>query len=94
MIILQFQFTEIEDEREQDILEDFCKWITQQMYTKLYTDKYIRRKIQLRINYFYTAPWIKWIGYKDTDVETILQTIQQSFSIKKYRHNVFKIRYR
>ena len=48
MILFQFQFSQVEDEKEYDLIPDFCKWLCDQIYTRIDT-KINRRKIQLRI---------------------------------------------
>lgn len=90
MIIFQFQFVDIESEKEQEIMEDFCKWLCEEIYSRINT-KVNRRKIQLRIKYLFTVPWITWKGTPYIDVETIMRSIKESLTYKQYRKNVWRI---
>lgn len=88
-MILQFQITNItEDER--DMIPEFCKWIINKMYIEMNT-KINRRKIQLRINYLYTVPWISWKSRKYIDTQTIMDTIYKSITYKEYKDNIWKV---
>ena len=90
MILFQFQFSQVEDEKEYDLIPDFCRWLCDQIYTRIDT-KINRRKIQLRIKSLYTVPWIKWIKHTYIDTETIMNTIYKSLTYKQYRGNVWRI---
>lgn len=88
-MILQFQITNItEDER--DMIPEFCKWIINKMYIEMNT-KINRRKIQLRINYLYTVPWISWKSRKYIDTQIIMDTIYKSITYKEYKDNIWKV---
>lgn len=89
MLIRQFQFTNISDE-ELDLIEDFCEWLCQQMFSYINT-KINRRKIQLRINYLYKVHWINWNKTSYIDVDSIMKAIEESFSYEEYRNNIWKI---
>ena len=43
MILFQFQFSQVENEKEYSIIPDFCKWLCEQIFirinTKVKTDK-------------------------------------------------------
>lgn len=92
MLIIQFQFSEVDNEDEYNLIPDFCEWICEQMYQKLDT-KINRRKIQLRIKYLYNVSWIHWIKKpKFIDTQTIMETIHKSFKYEQYRKGIWTIR--
>lgn len=90
MLILQFRFIEI-NEQERELIPEFCNWICEQLYEKINTS-INRAKINTRIKYLYTVEWIKWISNKYTTVDTIFNTIQQSFIGVELRDNTWNIR--
>ncbi len=90
MIILQFQFTKIND-KELDIIPDFIYWLRDQMIEYINTP-IIRKKIQLRINYLYKVKWIKWEKIKYIDVESIMNTFYQSITYKQLKNNTWVIK--
>ena len=90
MILFQFQFSQVEDEKEYEIIPSFCNWLCEQIYARIDTP-INRRKIQLRIKYLYTVPWIKWTKHKYIDTETIMNTIHKCLMFKQYRGNVWRI---
>lgn len=91
MMICQFQFPGTQTEQELEIIPDFCYWICDHIYTRLNT-KINRRKIQLRINYLYTVPWMKWSSQKYIDEDIILNTIHKALYCEQYRYNIWRIR--
>lgn len=92
MMITQFQFTEtFEEDDAVEVIPDFCKWLCDILYSYVDT-KLNRRKIQLRIKYLYTVPWIKWDKSKYTDTQTILETFRKSLIVEQYRKNIWRIR--
>lgn len=90
MILFQFQFSNIENDKEYELIPHFCRWLCEQIYARIDTT-INRKKIQLRLKYLYTVPWIKWIKHKYTDTETIMNTIHKCLFYKQYRGNVWKI---
>ena len=91
MLITQFQFKEVDDEKEYKIMEDFCVWLIRKMSQEINT-KINRRKIQLRIPYLYKVDWIQWENKKkDLTVDILLQCIFNSISVQRYRKNIWKI---
>lgn len=90
MNILQFQITDTNEE-ELNIAEEFSYWLCDQMFVYLNT-KINRRKIQLRLNYIYEVPWIKWKSKDYIGVNDIMKGIRDSFVVESYRNNVYKIR--
>lgn len=91
MMILQYKFNNVLNDNEYDIIPGFGNWICQQICTKINT-KLIRRKIQLRINYLYTVPWIQWTKHKYLDVDMIMNTIFKAIYVEQYRKNTWRIR--
>lgn len=91
MMLLQFQFTQFGSEKEYEIIPDFCEWLGNQMFEYINT-KINRKKIELRINYLYKVPWIKWATKSSyIDVEMIMKAIYQSITFEEYRNNLWKI---
>lgn len=90
MLLFQFQFSQVENEKEYEIIPNFCKWLCEQVYARIDT-AVNRRKIQLRISYLYTVPWIKWLKPVYIDTEMIMESIHKSLTYKQYRGNVWKI---
>lgn len=90
MILFQFQFSQVENEKEYSIIPDFCKWLCEQIFIRINT-KVNRRKIQLRLKYLYTVPWIKWNKHRYIETETIINTIHKCLTFKQYRKNVWRI---
>ena len=90
-MLLQFQFTQFGSEEEYEIIPDFCEWLGNQMFEYINT-KINRKKIELRINYLYKVPWIKWATKSSyIDVEMIMKAIYQSITFEEYRNNLWKI---
>lgn len=92
MMILQYQFTNI-DEDDKDIMADFGKFIIQRILETINT-KINRKKIGLRLKYMIEeAQWINWYGSKkyDTSVQDLMQAIADSFRAVPYKDNLWKI---
>lgn len=66
-------------------LLNFGYYICDLIYSEINT-KLIRKKIQLRIPYLYTANWIQW-KRKYIDVDDIMKTIYESLEVKPERYN-------
>lgn len=90
MLINQFQFTNITDE-ELKLIPDFCEFLCQHMFAKL-DNKINRRKIQLRLNYLSTVPWIQWIKDPIIGTSEILKAIEKSFNYEEGNYNIWKIK--
>ena len=92
MMILQFQFTNL-DEKEKEIIPDFCEFVKNLMLAKLNT-KINRKKISLRLKYMEEeARWINWNNNKkySTSVEDIINSIMESIVAVPYKNNLWKI---
>jgi len=92
MMILQFQFTNLED-NEKEIIPDFCEFLKDLMLAKLNT-KINRKKISLRLKYIEEeAKWINWDNNKkyNTSVTDIIESISQSIIAVPYKNNLWKI---
>lgn len=92
MVILQFQFTNI-DEDDAEIIPNFCEFLIDRILETLNT-KMNLKKIQLRLKYLYEeASWINWYGSKkyDTTATSLLQAVNTSFKAVPYKNNLWKI---
>ena len=92
MMILQFQFTNLE-ENEKEIIPDFCEFLKSLMLAKLNT-KINRKKISLRLKYLEEeVSWINWNGSKkyDTTTSDLIDTIIKSIRAVPYKNNLWKI---
>lgn len=92
MMILQFQFTNI-DEEDAEVIPDFCNFVIDCILETINT-KMNLKKIQLRMKYLYDeASWINWYGSKryDTSALDLLQTVGSSLRAVPYKDNLWKI---
>lgn len=100
MLILDFKLNNLE-ESELEYVDYFCNYLIEVIQTKINTP-FIKQKIQSRIPYMYTLPWIKYIK-RNIEPEYVLQQIQDSiiYDIKELNyidilidnHNAFKNTY-
>ena len=92
MLLLQYQFVDIESERERELFEEFGTWLCDLMYSQLNT-MINRRKISLRMKYLYDVSWIFWHKNKkyDTGVNDIMHAIEKSLICTPHRNNVWTI---
>ena len=56
---MQFQFDNIDESKEFELMDDFNKWLCEQLYTTINTN-INRRKLSLRMNHLYEVSWINW----------------------------------
>lgn len=93
MVILQFQFTDLQEE-ERQLIPDFCDWLKMFMFNKLYS-KMNMRKIGLRLEYIENndLPWISWKPNKkyDTTVMDLIENIIDSIIATPHKNNVWKL---
>lgn len=84
MLIKQIQFTNCTEE-ELELIPDFMEWLIDNIYSYM-NNKINRRKIQLRLKYLSTVPWIHWISENYTDVQTIMENIYESFTYEEQQY--------
>lgn len=84
MLIKQIQFTNCTEE-ELELIPDFMEWLIDSIYSYM-NNKINRRKIQLRLKYLSTVPWIHWTGENYTDVQTIMENIYESFTYEEQQY--------
>lgn len=84
MLIKQIQFTNCTEE-ELELIPDFMEWLIDNIYSYM-NNKINRRKIQLRLKYLSTVPWIHWTGENYTDVQTIMENIYESFTYEEQQY--------
>lgn len=84
MLIKQIQFTNCTEE-ELELIPDFMEWLIDNIYSYM-NNKINRRKIQLRLKYLSTVPWIHWISENYTDVQTIMKSIYESFTYEEQQY--------
>ena len=91
MVILQFQFTNINEDDKENI-PDFCEFFIDRILETLNTKMNIK-KIHLRLKYLYDASWINWYGDKkyDTTATSLLQAVNSSLRAVPYKDNLWKI---
>lgn len=92
MMILQFQFTNLQED-EKEIIPDFCEFLKSLMLAKLNT-KINRKKISLRLKYIEEeAKWINWDNNRkyNTSVQDIIETIMKAIIAVPYKNNLWKI---
>lgn len=84
MLIKQIQFTNCTEE-ELELIPDFMEWLIDNIYSYM-NNKINRRKIQLRLKYLSTVPWIHWTSENYTDVQTIMENIYESFTYEEQQY--------
>lgn len=84
MLIKQIQFTNCTEE-ELELIPDFMEWLIDSIYSYM-NNKINRRKIQLRLKYLSTVPWIHWTSENYTDVQTIMENIYESFTYEEQQY--------
>ena len=84
MLIKQIQFTNCTEE-ELELIPDFMEWLIDSIYSYM-NNKINRRKIQLRLKYLSTVPWIHWTDENYTDVQTIMENIYESFTYEEQQY--------
>jgi len=92
MVILQYQFTNI-DEQDVSVMDSFGEFVIQRILETINT-KINRKKISIRLKYMIEeAHWINWYGSKkyNTSVQDLIQAIADSFRVVRYKDNLFKI---
>ena len=92
MLILQYQFTNIDDS-DSSLMEDFGEFVIQRILETINT-KINRKKISIRLKYMIEdAKWINWYGSKkyDTTVQDLMQAVADSFKVVPYKYNLWKI---
>lgn len=88
MNIVQFKLEGI-DEREHNLVPEFCRMIQECIYTDLNTYSN-RAKIEMRIPYLYKCDWIIWYK-KQINIQTVLKLIFNSIEYKEYKNNRFTL---
>lgn len=83
MLILQFSVTQA-DETEVQMIPNFCQWISSQIFSRLDT-KINRSKIESRLGYIKSVPWIHWISNKNITINDIMSTIEKGFIYKQHK---------
>ena len=89
MVIVSLKINNIED-KEVDIIDYFCEYLIDIIQTKLNTPK-LKNKLDVRIPYLYTLPWVKWIK-KDISSDDIIERFYTSLSYtvkKDYYIDIF-----
>lgn len=92
MNILQYQFTNI-DENDEELIPEFNDFLIDRVFESINT-KVNRRKISLRLNYLLDkVSWINWDNNKkyNTGVQDIIDAIQDSLVAVPYKNNLWKI---
>lgn len=92
MILLQFQFIDVQED-EMQLVPEFCKYLKHMLLVKLNT-KINRRKLSLRLQYIENeVDWINWIKNKkyNTSVQDIVDAITQAIVATEYKDNIWKI---
>ena len=92
MVILQFQFTNI-DEDDLEIIQEFCDFIIDSILVTI-NKKINLKKINARMKYLYNdVNWIDWFGNKkyDTSALDLIQTVNSSLRAVSYKANLWKI---
>lgn len=84
MLIKQIQFTNCTEE-ELELIPNFMEWLIDNIYSYM-NNKINRRKIQLRLKYLSTVPWIHWTSENYTDVQTIMENIYESFTYEEQQY--------
>ena len=87
MFLMQFQITNI-DPKENEIAEDFCEWLCDQIYTFIH-NKRIIRKLKLRLDYCTHNKIINC--YRDISINDILKDLYNSMGYRMLDHNVWQI---
>lgn len=92
MLLLQFQFEDIDTSKEFELMDDFCKWLCDQIYNTINTS-INRRKLSLRMNHLYEISWINWDkNHKyDTGVSNIMHSIYKSITYTRHKNNLWII---
>ena len=92
MIILQFQVTNTSKD-EINLVPDFCKWLIRTSIYDILDSKTNEDKVKVRIDYIKNVEWIKWKNKKNyqLDESDIISNILDSFIVKSYKDNIFKI---
>lgn len=92
MVLLQFQFTNTEED-DTEMIPDFCDLVINQLFEHINTS-INRRKIGLRLNYLLNeVPWVDWDKSRkyNTSVQDIMNTIGDSLVAVPYKDNLWKI---
>ena len=93
MMILQFQFIDLQEE-EQNVIPDFCESVKQLILAKL-KSKINMKKISLRLKYIEegNVNWVSWQPHKQYNTTTIelIETIVDSIKVVPYKNNIWKL---
>ena len=84
MLIIQFQINNI-TEQEQEIIPDFCNLLCDLIYKDIDTNIH-RKKIQKRLKYLSTVPWIKWKTKNKINLEEIMYLIRESLIYRRKKN--------
>ena len=93
MIILQFQFIDLQED-ERTVIPDFCESLKQLILSKLNT-KINMKKISLRLKYIEdgNVNWVSWQSnrqYNTTTME-LISVIVDSIRVVPYKNNIWKL---
>lgn len=82
MVVISLKINNIED-KEVDIIDYFCEYLIDIIQTKLNTPK-LKNKLDVRIPYLYTLPWVRWIK-RDINSDDIIERFYNSltYTVKK-----------
>lgn len=92
MLLMQFQFDNIDESKEFELMDDFNKWLCEQLYTTINTN-INRRKLSLRMNHLYEVSWINWDkNHKyNTGVSNIMHSIHEAITYTRHKNNLWII---
>ena len=87
MFLLQFQITNI-DPKENEIAEDFCEWLCDQIFTFI-NNKRIIRKLKLRWDYCINNKIIN--TSKETTISDVMEDIYNAMGYNGLNYNIWQI---